>query len=164
MEGLGIVFKDVRQLLIDRGIGIYERRSSSFGYNNLPNKIYLVVRGPVFLPDKVAKENVVSAFTTKAEALASLERLAQAQFNGESEKQPEPPPQPQGKEIGGHRASSMQRGNGILYSSKKREGYDPRDYNGVVVTTDTSRAYWCSAWHRRVNGRAVLEVQLSPKV
>jgi hypothetical protein len=153
-----------RLLLIDRGIGIYERRISSFGYNNLPAKIYLVVRGPVFLPDKVAKENIVSAFTTKAEALASLERLALAQYNGISENRPEPPPQPQGKEISGHRASSMQRGSGILYSTKKKEGYDPRDYNGVVVTTDTGHAYWCSAWHRRVNGRAVLEVQLSPKI
>jgi hypothetical protein len=165
-----------RLLIVDRGIGLYERRdytasAEGYGYGyGLPRQrtqtYYAVVQGPTFLPDKVDVQKIVHLHGTKADALASLERLALARFTGESEEQsqPPPPPQPQGKEISGHRASSMQRGSGILYPPKKREGYDPRDFNGVVVTTDTGRAYWCAAWNLRVNGKPVLEVQLQPKV
>jgi len=125
---------------------------------------YLLVRSPVFLPNKVDERNIISFHEIKAHALAALEQLAQARFHGEAEETSEFPLQPQGKEISGHRASSMPRGSGILYAAKNREGYDPRDYNGVVTVTDTGRAYWVSVWHRKVNGRPVLEVRLSPKV
>jgi hypothetical protein len=163
-----------RQLMVDRGVGLYERRTyiaSAIRYDYGPaypwgqNRTeYILVRGPTFLPDKVNDSDIISAHRTKQDALTALERLTQAQFYGESGETSKPPSQPQGKEIGGHRASSMPRGSGILYAAKNREGYDPRDFNGVIVVADTGRTYWVSVWHRKVNGRPALEVQLSPKL
>jgi hypothetical protein len=163
-----------RLLLVDRGIGLYERRAYTqspvrydygFAHPRRQNRTeYLVVRGPVFLPDKVDERHLISFHEGKAEALAALEQLAQAQFHGKAEEASESSPQPHGKEISGHRASSMPRGSGILYVAKNRDGYDPRDFHGVIVVTDTGRPYWVSVWHRKVNGRAALEVQLSPKI
>jgi hypothetical protein len=152
-----------RLLMVDRGIGLYEQRAYAYSWP-ARNPHYLVVRGPVFLPDRVDEQRVVSRYHSKSEALTTMERLAQAQFQGESEESSESPPQPHSKEISGHRASSMPRGSGIIYATKHREGYDPRDYNGVIVTTDTGRPYWVVVWRRKVNGREALEVQLSPKV
>jgi hypothetical protein len=162
-----------RLLLVDQGVGLYEQRTytasavryvQGFACPKHTRTDYILVKGPVFLPDRANDRDVISVHGTKVDALRAVEQLAGAQFHGKSGIDSEIPLQPQGREISGHRAGSMSRGSGILYAAKSREGFDPRDYNGVVTVTDTGRSYWVAVWHRKVNGRAALEVQLSPKV
>src|SRR5215467_6153832 len=90
-----------RLLMADRGIGLYERRTYTssavsydygFAFPRQQNRTeYLLVRGPVFLPDKANDRDVISRHETKKDALAALEQLVQARFYGESGKTSESP-------------------------------------------------------------------------
>jgi hypothetical protein len=156
-------------MMVDRGLGVYKRRTTirfvyGQGYPGIKNQTdYLLVQGPVFLPDTVDGQKIISCHRTQADAVTALQRFVLTQLSGGSTKASEKPAPPLGKEIGGHQASSMQRGSGLLYPVKTQEGFDPKDYNGVIVTAETGQAYWASVWHRQVNGRPVLELRLSPK-
>jgi hypothetical protein len=61
-----------------------------------------------------------------------------------------------------HKVSQMPPNSGVLYWNRAPSGSDPSAYIGVLRVTRPG-LYWAQLWRRTVNGKIVVELQLTHK-
>jgi hypothetical protein len=59
------------------------------------------------------------------------------------------------------KSSSMERNSAILYRNRRPTKGDPASYGGLLRMADGTY-YWAFVWPRLVNGKAVVELRLTP--